>query len=38
VQQLPISLTHYATADIDSAENYLKSLKKQIQQQSNSAK
>ncbi len=38
VQQLPIALTQYATADIDSAENYLKGLKKQIQQQSNSAK
>jgi hypothetical protein len=38
VQQLPIALTQYATADIDSAENYLKALKKQIQQQPNSAK
>jgi hypothetical protein len=38
VQQLPIALTQYATADIDSAENYLKALKKQIQQQQNSAK
>ncbi|HEX8998189.1 MAG TPA: hypothetical protein VF812_19350 [Ktedonobacterales bacterium] len=38
VQQLPIALTQYATADIDSAENYLKALKKHIQQQSNSAK
>jgi stage V sporulation protein SpoVS len=38
VQQLPIALTQYATTDIDSAENYLKSLQKQIQQQSNSAK
>ncbi len=38
VQQLPVSLTSYATADIDSAENYLKSLKKQVQQQSSSAK
>lgn len=38
VEQLPVSLTHYATADIDSAENYLKSLKKQIQQQATSAK
>ena len=38
VQQLPISLTDYATHDIDSAENYLKALNKQIQQQSNSAK
>lgn len=33
VTQLPIQLTDYATHDIDSAENYLKSLKKQIQQQ-----
>lgn len=38
VQQLPISLTDYATHDIDSAENYLKALNKQIQQQSSSAK
>lgn len=38
VQQLPIALTQYATADIDSAENYLKALKKQIQQQQNNAK
>ncbi|HEX8728153.1 MAG TPA: hypothetical protein VF739_06005 [Ktedonobacterales bacterium] len=38
VQQLPIALTQYATADIDSAENYLKALKKQIQQQNSSAK
>jgi MFS family permease len=38
VQQLPIALTQYATADIDSAENYLKALKKQIQQQQNSSK
>ncbi len=38
VEQLPIALTKYATADIDSAENYLKALKKQIQQQENSAK
>ncbi len=38
VQQLPISLTDYATHDIDSAENYLKALNKQIQQQSNSTK
>jgi hypothetical protein len=38
VQKLPIELTKYATADIDSAENYLKSLKKQINQQANSAK
>lgn len=38
VEQLPVALTHYATADIDSAENYLKSLKKQIQQQATSAK
>ncbi|HZC05139.1 MAG TPA: hypothetical protein VE338_05825 [Ktedonobacterales bacterium] len=38
VKQLPISLTDYATHDIDSAENYLKALNKQIQQQSNSAK
>ena len=33
VTQLPIQLTDYATHDIDSAENYLKSLKKQIQGQ-----
>lgn len=33
VTQLPIQLTDYATHDIDSAENYLKSLKKQLQQQ-----
>lgn len=32
VTQLPIDLTKYATADIDSAENYLKALKKHIQQ------
>lgn len=38
VKQLPVSLTHYATSDIDSAENYLNSLKKQIQQQATSAK
>ncbi|HEU5345078.1 MAG TPA: hypothetical protein VFU60_12080 [Ktedonobacterales bacterium] len=38
VQQLPIALTQYATADIDSAENYLKALKKQIQQQPSNAK
>jgi hypothetical protein len=38
VEQLPVALTHYATADIDSAENYLKSLKKHIQQQATSAK
>lgn len=38
VTQLPIALTSYATADIDSAENYLKALKKQIQQQSSGAK
>ena len=38
VEQLPVALTQYATADIDSAENYLKSLKKQIQQQATSAK
>lgn len=38
VESLPIALTSYATADIDSAENYLKALKKQIQQQENSAK
>lgn len=38
VQQLPIALTQYTTADIDSAENYLKALKKHLQQQSNSAK
>ena len=38
VTQLPISLTSYATADIDSAENYLKALKKQIQQQASGAK
>jgi hypothetical protein len=31
VTQLPIKLTDYATHDIDSAENYLKSLKKTIQ-------
>jgi hypothetical protein len=31
VAQLPIALTDYATHDIDSAENYLKKLKKQIQ-------
>jgi hypothetical protein len=33
VKQLPIEITQYATADIDSAENYLKALKKHIQQQ-----
>jgi hypothetical protein len=33
VAQLPIQLTDYATHDIDSAENYLKALKKHIQQQ-----
>ena len=38
VESLPVALTHYATADIDSAENYLNSLKKQIQQQATSAK
>jgi MFS family permease len=38
VEQLPIAITKYATADIDSAENYLKALKKHIQQQQNSAK
>lgn len=32
VEQLPIELTKYATADIDSAENYLKALKKHLQQ------
>jgi hypothetical protein len=32
VKQLPIDLTKYATQDIDSAENYLKALKKRIQQ------
>lgn len=30
VKQLPIEITQYATHDIDSAENYLKSLKKTI--------
>jgi hypothetical protein len=30
VKQLPIAVTEYATHDIDSAENYLKSLKKTI--------
>jgi hypothetical protein len=30
VKQLPIAVTDYATHDIDSAENYLKSLKKTI--------
>lgn len=38
VESLPIALTKYATADIDSAENYLNALKKQVKQQSNSAK
>lgn len=38
VEQLPIALTQYATADIDSAENYLKALKKQLQQQTSGAK
>ena len=38
VKQLPIEITQYATADIDSAENYLKALKKQIQQQGASGK
>ncbi len=33
VTQLPIGLTDYATHDIDSAENYLKALKKQLQPQ-----
>lgn len=33
VSQLPIDLTKYATADIDSAENYLRALKKHIDQQ-----
>lgn len=33
VAQLPIDLTKYATADIDSAENYLRALKKHIDQQ-----
>lgn len=33
VTQLPIDLTKYATADIDSAENYLRALKKHINQQ-----
>ena len=36
IAQLPIALTDYATHDIDSAENYLKSLKKQIQSGANS--
>lgn len=31
VRQLPISLTQYATTDIDSAESYLMTLKRQIQ-------
>jgi hypothetical protein len=38
VEQLPVSLTSFATADIDSAESYLNALKKHIQQQQNSAK
>ncbi len=38
ITQLPIQLTDYATHDIDSAENYLKSLKKHIQQQGASGK
>ncbi|HEU0025504.1 MAG TPA: hypothetical protein VFQ25_00170 [Ktedonobacterales bacterium] len=38
VKQLPIEITQYATADIDSAENYLKALKKHIQQQGDSSK
>lgn len=38
VRNLPIALTEYATADIDSAENYLKALKKQIQQQTTGGK
>ena len=38
VKQLPIEITQYATADIDSAENYLKALKKHIQQQGVSGK
>lgn len=38
VKQLPIELTSYATADIDSAESYLNALKKHIQQQPNAAK
>ena len=38
VAQLPVSLTSYATSDIDSAESYLNALKKHIQQQQNSAK
>ncbi len=38
VAQLPIALTDYATHDIDSAENYLKALKKHIQQQGASGK
>lgn len=36
VAQLPIALTDYSTHDIDSAENYLKQLKKQIQQDATS--
>jgi hypothetical protein len=38
VTQLPIDLTKYATADIDSAENYLKALKKHLQQQTTGGK
>ncbi len=38
VEQLPIALTAYSTADIDSAENYLKALKKQLQQQTSGSK